>query len=118
MPQSAPRSIEKTYGNCQIRPWQPRDRDSAAELIGTVLKEYGLGWEPDGADQDVVEVETHYWQRGGEFWVVEAAGNLVGTAGYHPIDRGLKAGEIRKMYLCSAGRGQAAAAWRRSCRCR
>ncbi|MEM9978440.1 MAG: GNAT family N-acetyltransferase [Cyanobacteria bacterium P01_D01_bin.2] len=87
-----------------IRDWRPADRQAAAELIGQVLTEYGLGWEPEGADSDVVQVETHYQE--GEFWVVEQGGQLVGTAAYRPIERGEQAVEIRKMYLLPAVRGQ------------
>ncbi|NEQ49660.1 MAG: GNAT family N-acetyltransferase [Leptolyngbya sp. SIO3F4] len=86
-----------------IRNWQPSDRQAAADLIGQVLTDYGLGWEPEGADIDVVQVESHY--QDGEFWVVEKDGVLVGTAAYHPIARGEKAVEIRKMYLLPAARG-------------
>jgi putative acetyltransferase len=42
---------------------------------------------------------------GGEFWVVEKAGKLVGTAAYYPIRRGKNAVEIRKMYLLPEVRG-------------
>ena len=87
-----------------IRDWQPADRDAAASLIGQVLSDYGLGWEPEGADIDVVQVETHYQE--GEFWVVEQAGKIVGTAAYRPIERGEQAVEIRKMYLLPVARGQ------------
>jgi putative acetyltransferase len=89
-----------------IRDWQPGDRQVAADVIRTVLTEYGLGWEPDGADRDVLEVEAAYLERGGEFWVVEQAGRLVGTSAYYPISRGENAVEIRKMYLLPAARGQ------------
>ncbi|NCJ05417.1 GNAT family N-acetyltransferase [Synechococcales cyanobacterium C] len=94
------------YQDYLIRAWQPRDRTPAAEIIHTVLREYGLGWEPTGADQDVLEVETCYLARGGEFWVVEQGGQLVGTSAYYPIERGIQAVEIRKMYLLPQVRGQ------------
>lgn len=87
-----------------IRDWQPADRQAAADVIGQVLAEYGLGWEPEGADIDVVQVETYY--QDGEFWVVEQNGTIVGTAAYHPIERGEQAVEIRKMYLVPVARGQ------------
>lgn len=87
-----------------IRDWQPADRQAAADLIGDVLTDYGLGWEPEGADIDVVQVETHYQE--GEFWVVEQNGLIVGTAAYHPIERGEQAVELRKMYLLPVARGQ------------
>jgi putative acetyltransferase len=98
--------MQTTYRDWQIRNWQPDDRQAAADVICTVLAEYGLGWEPQGADQDVLQVERAYQQVGGEFWVVEQAGAIVGTAAYYPIDRGPQAVEIRKMYLHPAVRGQ------------
>jgi putative acetyltransferase len=93
------------YRDFLIRDWQPDDRQPAAWLIASVLQEYGLGSEPEGADQDVLQVEQAYWATGGEFWVVEHQGCLVGTAGYYPVARGQKAVEIRKMYLLPEVRG-------------
>jgi GNAT superfamily N-acetyltransferase len=95
-----------THGDFHVRDWQPADRQAAADVIRTVLAEYGLGWEPTGADRDVLEVESAYQQAGGEFWVVEQAGQIVGTAAYYPIGRSPNAVEIRKMYLQRSVRGQ------------
>ncbi len=102
------------YKNYTIRSWEPSDRSAAAEVIRSSLAEYGLGWEPDGADRDVLEVETYYLDRGGEFWVIELDGSIVGTSAYQPYpdraaiaaNRGKKAVEIRKMYLLPIARGQ------------
>ena len=95
-----------TYRDFLIRDWQPADRLTAAALIQSVLEDYGLVGEPDGADRDVLQVEAAYWATGGQFWVVERQGQLVGTGGYYPIDRGSNAVEIRKMYLLPEVRGQ------------
>jgi putative acetyltransferase len=73
-----------------------------------------LGWEPDGADRDVIDVEKYYLDRGGEFWVIEDDGIIIGTSAYYPCliksaateNTGEKAVEIRKMYLQSKVRGQ------------
>jgi putative acetyltransferase len=93
------------YKTFSIRSWEPRDRTAAANVIGSVLAEYGLGWEPEGADRDVLEVETAYSR--GQFWVVEdPEGQIVGTAAYYPVPRGPQAVEIRKMYLLPTARGQ------------
>jgi putative acetyltransferase len=98
------------YQNYLIRDWQPNDRIATAEVIKNALAEYGLGWEPDGADRDVLAVEEYYLDRGGEFWVIEADGNIIGTSAYYPCiaeeNRGKKVVEIRKMYLQSQVRGQ------------
>ncbi|MDX2232511.1 MAG: GNAT family N-acetyltransferase [Leptolyngbyaceae cyanobacterium bins.349] len=93
------------YQNWLIRPWQPSDRTGAATVIRTVLAEYGLGWEPDGADRDVLQVEDCYLKVGGEFWVIDQGGDVVGTGAYYPIHRGQNAVEIRKMYLLPQVRG-------------
>lgn len=98
--------MQRTYRNFQIRAWQPADRQAAAAVIQTVLMEYGLGWEPLGADQDVMQVEQAYQSTGGEFWVIEQAGQIVGTAAYYPHQRVPNAVEIRKMYLLPSVRRQ------------
>jgi putative acetyltransferase len=97
----------KQYLNYTIRSWQPDDRQAAADVIKNALAEYGLGWEADGADRDVLEIEKYYLALGGEFWVVEDRGKIIGTSAYYPYPhRGDKAVEIRKMYLDSKVRGQ------------
>lgn len=98
--------MNASYRDLLIRDWQPSDRQAAAAVIRTVLAEYGLTWQPEGADQDVLEVERFYQATGGQFWVVEQQGQIIGTAAYYPIARGEKAVEIRKMYLLPAARGQ------------
>ena len=91
--------MNKKFQNFTIRDWQKSDREKAAEVIKTVLAEYGLPWQPELADRDVIEVEDAYLNVGGEFWVVEQDAVIVGTAAYQPIARGKNAVEIRKMYL-------------------
>ena len=93
------------YRQFLIRDWQKQDRNFAAAVIRDVLQEYGLPWQPEDADKDVLEIENAYWHRGGEFWVIEQENKLVGTAAYYPIKRGDKAVEIRKMYLLPSVRG-------------
>ena len=98
--------MRKKYQDFIVRDWQPKDRDAAAGVIRQVLEEYGLPWQPELADRDVVEVESAYLEVGGEFWVVEQNEAVVGTAAYQPIERGNNAVEIRKMYLLPRVRGQ------------
>jgi putative acetyltransferase len=93
------------YRDFLIRPWERRDRTSAAEVIRSVLSEYGLNWEPNSADRDVLQVEEYYLATKGEFWVIEHQNHIVGTGAYYPIQRGKKAAEIRKMYLLPSVRG-------------
>ncbi len=97
--------VKEEYLDFRIRSWQKGDRISAGRLIASILLEYGLGWEPTGADRDVVEVERFYLETGGGFWVVEQGETLVGTAGFYPVSRGDRAVELRKMYLVPSVRG-------------
>lgn len=103
---SATQPMKTDYRDFVIRSWSEGDRARAAEVIRSVLAEYGLGWEPAGADRDVLEVEKFYQATGGEFWVIEQQGLLVGTGAYYPVSRGENAVEIRKMYLLPQVRGQ------------
>jgi putative acetyltransferase len=91
--------MQEKYQSFTIRDWRTEDRGAAAGVIKTVLEEYGLPWQPELADRDVIEVEEAYLRAGGEFWVVEQDTVIVGTAAYQPITRGNQAVEIRKMYL-------------------
>jgi putative acetyltransferase len=95
-----------SYQDFLMRPWQPSDRQVVATLIGNVLAEYDLGWEPAGADRDVLEIEKYYLESGGAFYAIEQAGHIVGSGGYYPISRGFLGVEIRKMYLQQQARGR------------
>ncbi|MBK1990954.1 GNAT family N-acetyltransferase [Sphaerospermopsis aphanizomenoides BCCUSP55] len=97
--------MKQYYQDFLIRDWQSKYRTPAATVISSVLSEYGLGWEPNEADRDVLEVEQYYIHTGGEFWVIEHQNQIVGTGAYYPIPRGQKAVEIRKMYLLPRARG-------------
>lgn len=101
--------MHRQFKSFLIRDWTSEDRTAAADVVKTVLEEYGLSWESGccgGSDQDAVDVEKYYLRSGGEFWVVEHQDQIVGTGGYHPIERGNHAVEIRKMYLKPEVRGQ------------
>lgn len=93
------------YQNFIIRDWQKSDRTAAANVISTVLSEYGLTWEGEGADRDVLEIEEYYFNAGGEFWVIEHKNQILGTGAYYPISRAENAVEIRKMYFLPEIRG-------------
>lgn len=98
-----------TYRDYVIRDWHPSDRPQVTQLIAQVLAEYGLPWQPDSADRDVVRVEQYYGQARGEFWVItpqEEPHRILGTGAYYPIHRGTRAVEIRKMYFLPSLRGQ------------
>ncbi|MEL6224887.1 MAG: GNAT family N-acetyltransferase [Cyanobacteria bacterium J06627_8] len=94
------------YRDFLIRDWQPGDRQSVSDLVKTVLAEYGMTFDPDGTDRDAVQIEDAYWKTGGEFWVVDYHGSVVGSGGYHPSHRSQNAVELRKMFIMPECRRQ------------
>lgn len=59
--------MKNYYKDFLIRPWEEDDRTCATQVIRSVLSEYALGWEPEGADRDVLQVEECYLAVGGSF---------------------------------------------------
>ncbi len=59
--------MKNYYKDFLIRDWEERDRTWASEVIQSVLSEYGLGWEANRADRDVLQVEECYLAVGEEF---------------------------------------------------
>lgn len=104
--ESTPTPIPIPFRDCLIRPWQPQDRDEIAAIVRSALSEYGLPWQPESVDRDVIEVEQHYHAQGGELWVIEHPERLVGSGGFFPIARHPGAVELRKMYIRPEMRGQ------------
>jgi len=108
-PEMMPEAV--SFQGFQIRPWQSADRERTLHVLSSVLHEYGLAFEPEGADRDVVAVSDHYWEVGGEFWLVEEAGMVMGTAAFYPLEGRADVAEIRKMYLLPSVRGKGLGRW-------
>ncbi|NQD38161.1 GNAT family N-acetyltransferase [Permianibacter sp. IMCC34836] len=91
------------YQEFRIAPADAARGPALQSLIVMVLSEYGLQADLTGVDADVLDIERHYRQPGGDFFAVQRAGTLVGTMGFVPIDADTC--ELRKMYLLAAARG-------------
>lgn len=88
-----------------IRPATNLDRFKIEGLVFGVLESYGLPFDRDGSDEDLADIESNYFGRGGVFEVIENdAGTIVGTVGLYPIDEITI--ELRKMYLDPSIRGR------------
>lgn len=88
----------------RIREARSDDGEAIRSLVSGVLKEYGLTYEPSGADRDLGDPANEYLRRGGLFLIVLGGdGKIVGCSGLYPLDD--KVAEIRKMYLLAEARG-------------
>lgn len=94
----------------KLRRAKNEDSASLVELVGTVYREYGDEVDVDGFDRDLLAVEDHYSDKGGEFVVLEAQGRVVGAHATQPVDRGEGLVTFRRLYLfrdfrgCGAGK--------------
>jgi len=62
------------------RPATNADCEQIRDLVFGMLTEYGLKPDPDGIDADLKDIEQSYFNRGGEFCVLEDAdGRIIAT---------------------------------------
>lgn len=97
--------IKAGFRGYAIRAATSRDAGEVREVVQRVLGEYGMSFDPQGADADLQDLDASYAARGGLFEVAVAAdGKIAGCCGIYPIDG--KTCELRKMYLLKDTRGQ------------
>jgi GNAT superfamily N-acetyltransferase len=66
-------------------------------LIARVFEEYRFVWDPAIEVPDLLRFDAHYAPPRGAFWVVRAAGRVVGSVGVeHQSDR---TAELHRLYL-------------------
>ncbi|MCH2182204.1 MAG: GNAT family N-acetyltransferase [Mariniblastus sp.] len=66
------------------------DQPAIIDLIDQVYQEYGDRICLSGADQDLLDLQTTYFDQNGAFWVMEDdQGRVVGTHAAKPIERSL-----------------------------
>ena len=90
-----------------LRPITPADDAAVANIIRTVMPEFGAGG-PGFAihDPEVDGMCAAYHRPGAAYFVVEAGGRVLGGGGVAPLDGGPDGVcELRKMYFLPALRG-------------
>jgi putative acetyltransferase len=87
-----------------IRLVRDTDVPAVVALVRDVLSEFGLRFgEGATTDEELWHLPSSYADHGGAFWVVDAAGALLGTLGVFPVAPDTF--ELRKMYLRPKARG-------------
>ncbi len=92
---------------------EPGHVDDLVALIAGVYAEYpGCVLDLPGIDADLPVMPRHITDLGGEFWVVERAGELVGCVGWAPHAVEGRAGvELKRLYVRSDQRGAGLGTW-------
>jgi len=97
--------MSEHFSEFTIRAATNADCAAVEALVHAVLHEYGIQPEPCATDADLKDIETHYTNSGGAFWVVLDSGSeIVGSCGIHR-DSAADC-ELRKMYLHLSLRGR------------
>jgi putative acetyltransferase len=86
-----------------IRPVRDEDALDLIELIASVFGEYrGCVTDVDGEMPELRGMATYIDQVGGEYWVAERDGRIVGMGGYGKSGEGV---ELKKLYVHRRERG-------------
>jgi putative acetyltransferase len=81
-----------------------QDSDGVAALIDGVYREYGDSLNLNGADSDLLDFRGNYFERGGQFVVLESTdGAIVASHAVLPLKSGL--GVFKRLYLTPSLRG-------------
>lgn len=92
-------------GGIGVREGCDSDAPAAIDLIARCFADYpGCVMDLPGLDADLPQVASHFAAAGGQFWVAEAAGRIVGCAGYAPAGDGRI--ELKRLYIDHAARRQ------------
>ncbi len=86
-----------------IRPMYPTENPQVKSFVLSILQEFGFSYRND-LDYDLDNLLDVYKKRGGDFYIMEEDGELIGTIGYK--DRGNKTAELKRLYLEKKHRGK------------
>lgn len=87
-----------------IRDYRKGDEADICSVVRDCFEEYGFTWESGGYNADTEDVQSHYIDNGGWFWVMEVHGEIIGTGGLMPI--GESKCELWRLYLRAEHRGK------------
>lgn len=83
----------------------PEDQEAIMALIDAVYREYGDRLYTAGADSDLLDIVTHYFNVGGAFIVLDDTGVLRGTHAVLPAAQRPGVCSLHRLYLDTALRG-------------
>ena len=91
-------------GAYTLRAADNSDRQDIWNLIQVILSSYGLTMDAKTIDNDLTDIDEHYWKRRGFFFVLVDGNKVIGTVALHYKSDAVC--ELGRMYLDAAYRGQ------------
>ena len=86
-----------------LEPFAPHHAPGVLRVIGFVFDEYGMTFDPEDFDSDLLDIPRHYHSPGGWFFVLTDSGAVVGTVAAVPKSE--TSAEIKRLYLLPQHRG-------------
>jgi putative acetyltransferase len=87
----------------RLRPATNRDAAEIWNVISAILSSFGIVADQKTTDRDLTDIEDHYWDRGGVFFVLLDGQTVIGTVALRrESDRVC---ELCRMYLAADHRG-------------
>jgi N-acetylglutamate synthase-like GNAT family acetyltransferase len=86
--------------------FQPDLQDKLEDFLQLICKSRGQTFDPAGRQSDIRNIENVYQRDGGDFWMLESAGSVVGTIALKTIDRNEGIGEIKRFFVLPTSQGQ------------
>jgi GNAT superfamily N-acetyltransferase len=83
---------------------RPADAPAVIALIARVFAEYGFSWDPAVEVPDLFDLDRHYGEARGAFWVARLDGQVVGSVGVERLAEGRA--ELHRLYLDAGLRGR------------
>lgn len=93
--------------SCNLRPIEAGDNQRMKEILQNSLKEYGLDIPGTAYFDPQLSALSEYYQdrERAAYWVLEYDGEIIGGAGVAPYEGKPEIGELQKLYLNKAFRG-------------
>lgn len=91
----------------KVREIEEKDNQILGEIVQRSLEEEGLNI-PGTAyfDPYLFSLYKYYQKEDRQYWVLEKEGKVIGGIGVGPFDKDRRIGEIQKLYIIKAERGQ------------
>ena len=93
---------DRPHAEPAIRPFQPEDKPGVVNIIKSVYDDFRYIMDFEAFDADLADIQSTHQDAGGEFWVLDDGGVIVGSVGVLPKEGDTC--ELKRLYLGKAYR--------------
>ena len=86
--------------------FKPELQSELEVFLQAMCESRGQKFDPTGRQSDIRNIEAVYQGDGGDFWVLQSAGSIVGSIALKVVDREKRIGEIKRYFVLPSFQGQ------------